>query len=170
MPFSRRRKNGKIVHYASFMFEGRLVQELVGTDRRQAEQLERQRKHQVKDGTYVPGTVAKRGIKTMIVPLEVWPRTGGVYFVRIGEFVKIGKARNVSERLHGLQTAHPQELQLLAVATGGVKEEQEYHERFMPLHVRGEWFRLEWPITEEIQRLREEEFNVASPAIAIGGV
>jgi integrase len=52
--FSRKRRNGSVVHYASFMWNGKLVQELVGTDKRQAEQRERQRKREVAAGTYRP--------------------------------------------------------------------------------------------------------------------
>ncbi len=50
--YTRTRKNGRKVHCISFMFEGRQEHELVGTDKRVAEQLYRQRKREVAAGTY----------------------------------------------------------------------------------------------------------------------
>jgi integrase len=67
--FGRKRKRG-IVYYASFAWRGRRIQELAGTDKRRAEQLERLRKAQVKAGTYRPetGTAAM----TVAVYSEHW--------------------------------------------------------------------------------------------------
>ncbi|HQJ20865.1 MAG TPA: GIY-YIG nuclease family protein [Bacteroidales bacterium] len=42
-------------------------------------------------------------------------RTGGVYFIRCGNAVKIGMANDVKKRLDGLQTANHEKLELLAV-------------------------------------------------------
>ncbi|MBM4364206.1 MAG: hypothetical protein FJ104_16120, partial [Deltaproteobacteria bacterium] len=53
--FSRRRAGGKVVHYATFMYRGEQVNELVGADKREAERVERQRKREVRDGTYIRG-------------------------------------------------------------------------------------------------------------------
>lgn len=52
--FARKRKTGT-VYYVSFMWNGELVQERAGTDRRAAENLERARKREVAAGTYAPG-------------------------------------------------------------------------------------------------------------------
>ena len=48
----RPRNNGKTTYYATFMANGKLVQERSGTDKRGAEKLERRRKREVKAGTY----------------------------------------------------------------------------------------------------------------------
>jgi integrase len=53
--FSRKRAGGKIVHYASFMYQGVQRTELVGTDKREAERVEAQRKREIREGTYTPG-------------------------------------------------------------------------------------------------------------------
>lgn len=62
MPYSRTFKSGAPVWYASFMHSGKLVQERVGTDKRQAEIRERQRKREVAAGTYVLGSSGSRAI------------------------------------------------------------------------------------------------------------
>jgi integrase len=49
--FARTRKSGT-VYYVSFIHDGKLVQERAGTDKRAAQALERQRKREVRDGTY----------------------------------------------------------------------------------------------------------------------
>lgn len=51
---SRKRKDGRIVHYITFGYNGSTVWELAGTDRRAAESLERRRVAEVADGTYSP--------------------------------------------------------------------------------------------------------------------
>jgi hypothetical protein len=69
---------------------------------------------------------------------------GGVYFVRSGELVKIGCARNVQRRINELQCASPEELILIASFDTGNRyiAETIAHKRFAEYHVRGEWFRL----------------------------
>ncbi len=42
--FSRKRAHGKVVHFATYQFQGRQVQELVGTDKREAQRIEASRK------------------------------------------------------------------------------------------------------------------------------
>jgi integrase len=57
--FARRRKSGT-VYYVSFQWNGKQVQELSGSDKRVAQQLERQRKREVRDGTYAPNQSSAR--------------------------------------------------------------------------------------------------------------
>ncbi len=71
-------------------------------------------------------------------------RTDGfVYFIQAGDDgpIKIGTAVVPEERLRGLQTAHHEELRILAVVAGGPELEAELHERFQHARIRGEWFR-----------------------------
>jgi hypothetical protein len=70
------------------------------------------------------------------------PSTGGVYFVRANDRVKIGTARNVASRIRELQTAAPYALELLLVKAGEHSVEREFHCRFAALRVIGEWFEL----------------------------
>jgi len=50
---SRKRRSGAVVHYVVFSWHGRDVWEKSGTDHREARRLERQRRREVRDGTYV---------------------------------------------------------------------------------------------------------------------
>ena len=53
--FSRTRANGKVVHYATYMFKGEQLNELVGTDKREAERRENLRKREIREGRFIPG-------------------------------------------------------------------------------------------------------------------
>lgn len=67
-----------------------------------------------------------------------------LYFIRMGEFVKIGKTTCLGERLKTLQTSSPYELAVLkAVKTADLTLEYRVHAACEALHVRGEWYRLE---------------------------
>jgi len=50
----------------------------------------------------------QHGCLTRIEEISPWPETGGVYFVRAGDRVKIGKATNIANRLRALQTGCPE--------------------------------------------------------------
>ena len=78
----------------------------------------------------------------------------GVYFVRADGRVKIGKANNVDKRLRDLQTSAPHELELLAVARGGLAEEAAYHRRFVQDRLHGEWFTLSAALLAHVVELR----------------
>jgi len=78
---------------------------------------------------------------------------GWTYFIRSGEHgaIKIGKARDPRERLADLQTAHPEELRLLAVT---LETEERMHDMFSAWRIRGEWFRPGAPLLTFIDRER----------------
>lgn len=65
-----------------------------------------------------------------------------VYFIatRDRSMVKIGFSRSPQKRLRELAAASPVLLDLLATAPGRECDERALHERFLSLHVRGEWF------------------------------
>ena len=65
-----------------------------------------------------------------------------VYFIRCGDFVKVGYATNVVRRVAELQTGNPHELELLGVIPGGASEERTLHALLAAEHHRGEWFRI----------------------------
>jgi len=69
---------------------------------------------------------------------------GFVYVLQAGEFYKIGRSRNVDNRIMQLSTIPPFELELVcAIATDDMYElEKLLHERFDNRRVRGEWFAL----------------------------
>lgn len=55
--FARQRRSG-IIYYVSFIWNGKQVQERAGTDKRQAQILERRRKREVAEGTYRPDQIS----------------------------------------------------------------------------------------------------------------
>ena len=65
-----------------------------------------------------------------------------IYFIRSGEYVKIGRAVDIEVRMAQLQTAHPVPLVLIATMEGGVDVEKALHFRFESKRTSGEWFRL----------------------------
>ena len=66
---------------------------------------------------------------------------GTVYYMRVGNRVKIGWSSNLPARL---LTFNPEEL--VAVETGSKTVERQRHREFSQLRTTGEWFRLEEPL------------------------
>lgn len=73
-----------------------------------------------------------------------------VYYMRIGDRVKIGTSVSLEQRL---MTINPEEL--MALERGGVSVEQARHREFKALRTHGEWFRLEGRLVTHIERLRK---------------
>jgi hypothetical protein len=63
----------------------------------------------------------------------------GVYFIRCGDFVKIGFSGDVARRMVDIQVANPIALELLCVLPVDRRGESQFHDRFQHLWVRGEW-------------------------------
>jgi len=69
-----------------------------------------------------------------------------VYLIRAGDFIKIGHAKDPENRLAGMQTGSPHQLDLIAKMPFQTKliaheYELELHRRLADFHYRGEWFR-----------------------------
>lgn len=64
-----------------------------------------------------------------------------VYMIRAGESgpVKIGHSTEPEMRLSQLQVCHWETLRIIRLFEGGEPEEFLLHERFIDLHIRGEW-------------------------------
>lgn len=64
-----------------------------------------------------------------------------VYFLRAGDFVKIGKTTgSPSSRISQLQTGCPFPIEVIATIPGVLKNERALHVRFAHLRAHGEWF------------------------------
>lgn len=64
-----------------------------------------------------------------------------VYFVSYQNGpIKIGKAKNISARMSGLQTGSPHKLELMGVMKGREGLERSLHYKFSDLRMSGEWF------------------------------
>jgi len=92
-------------------------------------------------------------LKYMPIPVAEKPNykipkdAGYVYIISADEFndiYKIGLAKNIEERIKGLQTACPYELKLVHCAwfENAAKVEAAFHILFECKNIRGEWFKL----------------------------
>ncbi|RUW04012.1 MAG: GIY-YIG nuclease family protein [Mesorhizobium sp.] len=77
---------------------------------------------------------------------------GWIYFVRAGEFVKIGFAKEVADRLPRLQTGSPVKLELLMAIEGKASLERDFHRKFASLRAHGEWFTLDGALSAYLDR------------------
>lgn len=74
-----------------------------------------------------------------------------VYFVRIGDLVKIGKSLDLRNRI--VSFSYPY-LELLATEPGYTEREHQLHDQFADLRVSGEWFRYEAPLRDYVESLQ----------------
>ena len=70
-----------------------------------------------------------------------------VYFISDGEYVKIGKANDIKDRLNSLQTANARKLRLLFAFTTkdsskALELEAILHNRYNEFKAEGEWFKI----------------------------
>jgi len=65
-----------------------------------------------------------------------------IYFIRAGNFIKIGYAVDPYSRLKQLQTGNPQKLELVGYVEGDYETEAHIHSLFADFRVKGEWFEL----------------------------
>ena len=82
-----------------------------------------------------------------------------LYFIRSGQYVKIGVSANPRGRIASIQTGNPDPIEVLGVVPGDRELEKELHREFAPLHHRGEWFRDDPAIHAASDRL-------AAPSVA----
>lgn len=73
-----------------------------------------------------------------------------VYYMRIGNRVKIGWSRNLTSRLSAI---NPEEL--MATEPGSRNLERVRHREFGELRTHGEWFRLEGPLEAHIKKIKK---------------
>lgn len=79
-----------------------------------------------------------------------------IYFIRCGDYIKIGTADNPWSRLGTLQTANPSPLKMLAIRPGGGEYEAGLHEAFGEDNVNGEWFRATAELLAFIDETRKD--------------
>jgi len=89
------------------------------------------------------------------------PEAGQIYFVRVGDKIKIGHSVNVHGRVENLRTGSPEPLVLLATIDGPMREEKLLHKRFAHLRVYREWFLA----TDELLAYIEQNGTPAQTAV-----
>lgn len=99
-----------------------------------------------------------RYLKTF--PTEKSRTAGHVYFLKCGEYTKIGKTTNLDKRIEGLSTIIPEEVKLLHVIKSNdySKCEKYFHDKYKNKRKKGEWFILSVSDIKEIKQIREKNF------------
>jgi hypothetical protein len=96
---------------------------------------------------------AKKGsAKAYLALMKKENDSKSLYFIKSGEFIKIGVAVEICQRMRSLQTGNPNKLILLAEFKNCGHMEGDIHFRLSNSSVGGEWFRH----TTEIDSIIEE--------------
>ena len=77
-----------------------------------------------------------------------------VYFIQIGEFIKIGWTGSIAKRRGQIQSSIPYDVTLLHTILGDYELEEILHAQFQHLHHRGEWFRADTELIDYINSLK----------------
>lgn len=91
--------------------------------------------------------------------------TGFVYFLRCGDFVKIGFSTFPNIRIRHLKTATPYQVELLGKLPGTVEHEKALHRYFssIKLPTRHEWFHLSDGICDVARNGYPDNLNLKAP-------
>lgn len=105
---------------------------------------------------------------TVAVPRWLRRRTGGVYFVKGGEQIKIGYSGDIKSRIGELQIGSPVAIEFVGAMVGADREtERDLHAEFAEYRVRGEWFKYGPRLAEFIALVRTNRRHVLStPRVA----
>lgn len=99
-------------------------------------------------------------------PLSYWKRSSFVYFIRSGDFIKIGwsktpelRADQIRRGGHALRPSAglAEDPVLLAYSPGSRKDEAALHQRFKETNDQGEWFRRSPELDELIDETRNTQ-------------
>ena len=63
-----------------------------------------------------------------------------IYFIKQGDYVKIGFTNRFKTRLNQLQVSSPIKLEVLGIIDGDKNNEKDMHEKFKHISSNGEWF------------------------------
>lgn len=91
------------------------------------------------EGSYTPETPARAPNQ----PVLTIGRPGYVYFMRMGNSVKIGFSTDVGKRLKAIQTACPLPAKVIKIIPGSDQTERYFHHHFAAYRQSGEWFHLD---------------------------
>jgi hypothetical protein len=85
-------------------------------------------------------SVPRRGLSRQEAETACTGAETFIYFMRAGEFIKIGRAKNWRTRLSQMQTGSPYTIQPLLIIPADCELEVQLHARFYRDRFRGEWF------------------------------
>lgn len=63
-----------------------------------------------------------------------------IYFIRSGQYVKIGVSNAPKKRIAAIQSGNPNPIEILAIIDGSYEQEAALHQLFADAHHMGEWF------------------------------
>ena len=63
-----------------------------------------------------------------------------LYFIRVGDYFKIGVSNNVRRRVRDIESQCPYPVELIYHGVGEAQDEELWHKVFEHRHHRGEWF------------------------------
>lgn len=69
-----------------------------------------------------------------------------VYFMRVGDRLKIGMSGNVRKRAKAIQTGQSDQVEVIYSVKGGRELEKHFHARFEAIRLHGEWFEYRGPL------------------------
>lgn len=84
-----------------------------------------------------------------------------IYFVRSGQYIKIGVSVNPRGRIASIQSGIPEPIEVLGIVEGDAVLEAELHRRFASLRCYGEWFRDDAIIRQAIDGMNA--FSLPQP-------
>lgn len=100
------------------------------------------------------GMISIEPKKTTLCCTTKSKKTGFIYFIRDGEYIKIGWTKgNPKKRQRVLSIGNPRELKILAYIHGDRKFEKLLHRYFNKSRFRGEWFNLDKSLKSYIDTL-----------------
>lgn len=119
-------------------------------------------------------STAELGWQTLFSKHTLGRTAGLIYFVAMGDFVKIGFTTNLESRLQTLQTSSPEPLRLIKAVVGYKCDEADLHIQFSASRMSGEWFQMTPSLAEliaskvnhiaELRGIIREIFEVHHPA------
>lgn len=81
-----------------------------------------------------------------------------IYFLEGAGMIKIGRARNLTQRIRAIQTMSPVRLRLIGSMPGDGNDEREIHRKFSHLRGHGEWFRASQEIYDFVMKYSFERW------------
>lgn len=96
------------------------------------------------------------------LPIFTYDKDGSmvyVYFIKSGDFIKIGKSTDPNERLKHLQIGNPEKLKL--IATSAVVPEKSFHDMLSEHRVTGEWFKNNEEVSEVMEMYKSDHYNLS---------
>lgn len=84
-----------------------------------------------------------------------------VYIVQIGKWVKVGYSTDLEQRLQSFTTGTAEPIKLLAMFPGGRSDEARLHRALEESRVRGEFFHLDYRLSDFIGFVRAGDLEAA---------